>query len=75
MTRDYTLYDKISAIWFNTSRPEQRTMINWQSFYRRMLHNLGARGIHRAQYDAAGNCTECGEAGRCPGSHYEGEIQ
>ena len=25
----------------------------------------------RATYDAAGNCTTCGEAGRCPGYHPE----
>lgn len=23
----------------------------------------------KAQYDSAGNCTTCGEAGRCPGYH------
>ena len=28
-----------------------------------------------AQYDAAGNCLTCGEAGRCPGVHTFEEIQ
>ena len=25
--------------------------------------------LQSAEYDAGGNCTECGEAGRCPGWH------
>ena len=28
-----------------------------------------------AQYDVAGNCTVCGEAGRCPGWHTGEELR
>jgi hypothetical protein len=35
-----------------------------------------ANGIKpvRATYDTAGNCTICGEAGRCPGWHASKEV-
>jgi hypothetical protein len=38
---------------------------------------LRRRGIPHspAQYDSAGNCLTCGEAGRCPGVHTFEEIQ
>lgn len=42
-----------------------------------MSAKLRRRGIPHspAQYDSAGNCLTCGEAGRCPGVHTFEEIQ
>ena len=68
-----TLQDQITETWLRVSHPEERAESNWRSFYRRMLHNLGAKGIHEATRTEGGTCLECGEDGRCPGYHYEGE--
>jgi hypothetical protein len=66
--------ETITKTWLRTSRPDQRTLANSRSFYRKMLHNLGAKGIHQAQQTAGGTCLECGEDGRCPGYHYRDEF-
>jgi hypothetical protein len=39
----------------------------------RVLKQSGQVPI-RAKYDDAGNCTVCGEAGRCPGWHTISEV-
>ena len=70
-----TMQDQIAQTWLRVSKPEQRTESNWQAFYRRMLHNLGAEGLHEATRTEGGTCLECGEDGRCPAYHYEGEFQ
>lgn len=36
--------------------------------FKRELQRLGY-AVDMSQYDEAGNCTRCGEAGRCPGCH------
>ena len=40
---------------------------------RRELKLMGYLRLFRAESDKAGNCTTCGEAGRCPGVHAEQE--
>lgn len=48
----------------------------WRTFkaaVARELRRAGERAV-RARYDAAGNCTVCGEAGRCPGYHAASEA-
>lgn len=42
-----------------------------QRYHELTYRSLLAVGVEpvRAEYDAAGNCTVCGEAGRCPGWH------
>ncbi len=44
---------------------------SWRAYgdaFRRELRRMGYKTA-RASYDEAGNCTICGEAGRCPGHH------
>ena len=40
---------------------------------RRELWSMGIIAVG-AEYDEAGNCRYCGEAGRCPGVHAEAEA-
>jgi hypothetical protein len=69
-----SLQQEITETWDRVAQPDQRTRSNWLGFYRRMLHNRGAKGIHPAQTTAGATCIECGEDGRCPGYHYRGEF-
>ncbi len=41
---------------------------------RRELKRAGEVPV-RADIDEAGNCTTCGECGRCPGWHAESEVR
>jgi hypothetical protein len=46
--------------------------------YTRRVHRAIREAGHkpvRAEYDAAGNCIYCGEAGRCPGWHTAVELR
>ncbi|MCU0601603.1 MAG: hypothetical protein MUC33_02920 [Desulfobacterales bacterium] len=40
----------------------------------RAIREAGHKPV-RAQYNQAGNCTICGEAGRCPGWHLSTETE
>jgi len=48
-----------------------RTFPSMEAYYQRNYRVLRQAGIKpiRARLDTAGNCTICGEAGRCPGWH------
>ena len=48
------------------------TEAQYKARVRRELIRAGKKPV-KAVYDEAGNCTTCGEAGRCPGWHAEGE--
>lgn len=45
--------------------------VNHAAYKRAMKRVLVKQGVTpiKARYDQAGNCTTCGEAGRCPGWH------
>jgi len=46
-------------------------------FHRRVhraIREAGHKPV-RAEYDQAGNCITCGEAGRCPGWHTADELR
>ncbi len=49
-----------------------RTRQQFAEAVRKLLVKSGERAI-KANYDSAGNCFTCGEAGRCPGYHTESE--
>lgn len=69
-----TLETNIRERWLHYSRPAERTRHAFQLYYWTQLREAGKK-THIARYDAAGNCTSCGESGRCPGWHYEGEFE
>lgn len=48
------------------------TRKEWEADVRRRIVATGLEPI-KAEYDTAGNCRTCGEAGRCPGYHTQGE--
>ena len=39
-----------------------------------IIKHMALRDYVRATYDKAGNCTRCGECGRCPGWHHVSET-
>jgi hypothetical protein len=43
----------------------------YRAFKAQMKREIAAEGLTpiRAVFDAAGNCTVCGDSGRCPGWH------
>jgi hypothetical protein len=56
--------------WFGKQSPTSRADFELQSKQR--IIKAGLLPI-RADYDSTGNCTTCGESGRCPGWHAIGE--
>ncbi len=76
MKRDYQLFDRITQRWLEIAHKhpmDWRTRGRWTAYYRRGLIAYGKTPM-KAKYDEAGNCTTCGEGGRCPGWHYAGEV-
>jgi hypothetical protein len=65
--------EEINARWKLKVPLENRTRKNYSAYFRSCLVAAGRVPI-MASYDAAGNCTLCGEAGRCSGWHWKGET-
>lgn len=49
------------------------TRAKYTAKVKRELESQGYQPV-KAVYDAGGNCTICGEAGRCPGWHKPSDI-
>lgn len=58
------------------SRLPYRGPVSRRAWCARVYRAITRHGLQpiRAQYDTAGNCTICGEAGRCPGWHVSADI-
>jgi transcription elongation factor Elf1 len=47
-----------------------------KQYYAKVKREINRAGLKpiKAQWDEAGNCVYCGEAGRCPGWHAQNEL-
>lgn len=67
------LQQELAALWIKAVPIDRRTRRAYRNFVRSAYQRLGLNPF-RAEYDEAGNCKTCGESGRCPGWHFDGET-